>query len=160
MEKQIKELRISIDGISQLVKELKPCTYVTSCDGQRDYNTPEIEKCYDSLIMGKGWLGIILAELGTVNPYKSGYKTKDDIEPTADISIIDLNSTVAMNHIEKVDWLRTEIGKLVSIIRNLNLTSENPVTRELAIARTNSFNHLCEAKFYLGFELQRIKEEK
>ena len=32
-------------------------------------------------------------------------------------------------------------------------------SREFAIARTNCYTHLCEARFWLGFELQRIKEE-
>jgi hypothetical protein len=33
-------------------------------------------------------------------------------------------------------------------------------TREFAIARTNSYNYLSEARLWLGFELQRIKEQE
>ena len=161
IEDEVKELRVKIDGLSQLVKELKP-DVITGTSNGKDfyYNPPEVRNCYDSLIFAKAWLGKILAELGTINPYKSGYKTKEDIEPTADVSNIDLNETVTMGLIEKIDWLRTEIEKLVILIKDLNGTTESKPSREFAIARTNSYNYLCEAKFWLGFELQRIKEEK
>ena len=159
MENKIKELRKQIDGISQLVK-----------DSNTDFigGSSQMDKSYNSLILSKAWLGKCLAELGIENPYKSGYKTKEDIEPTADVSlpitlVKQLNTTkpigasiVEMNHIEKVDWLRTEIEIYINYIKEIDIKS----TREFAIARTNSYNYLCEAKFWLGFELQRIKENK
>jgi hypothetical protein len=45
----------------------------------------ELEKAVDSLYLAKAWLGKVLAELGAKNPYKSGYKTVEDIESTADV---------------------------------------------------------------------------
>lgn len=170
MIKKVKELRVSIDGMSQLVKGLKSIKNCENpdckdCELEASY---EVGESYDSLILAKGWLGKLLAELGAENPYKSGYKTKEDIEPTADVSlpitlVKQLNttkpigaSTEEMNHIEKVDCLRTEIEKLVSEVKQLDAKS----TREFAIARTNSYNHLCEAKMWLGFELARKKEEQ
>jgi len=132
MKEQIKELRVKIDGLSQLTKELKPLTFLSSVDNSRDYNSPEIEKAYDSLILAKAWLGKVLGELGEATPYKNdgNRKTIGDIEPTADRAIT--TQTIHTGN----------------------------QSREFAIARTNSYNHLCEARFWLGFELQRIKESK
>lgn len=70
MTQKIKEFRINIDGITQLVIDLTP--------------SAETTKAINSLKLAKAWLGKVLEELGNENPYKSGYKTKDDIEPTAD----------------------------------------------------------------------------
>lgn len=183
MKEQIKELRVKIDGLSQLVMELIPDN-----NGGVSYFNHETREAYDSLILAKAWLGKILSELGAENPYGSGYKTVTDIKPTADTHK-QINEThvfgkeqgiisedyLNFNHIEKVDWLRTEIEELVvevknipvgEIIRivdiNVGLTEQqkfSAFSREFAIARTNCYTHLCEARFWLGFELQRIKEE-
>lgn len=203
MRNSIKELRVRIDGISQLVKELKPAKFVVDLAlipknmtaeqvaymvnespviFLNDTNESpiiqtieahEISKAFDSLIFGKGWLGIMLGEMGEANPYKSGYKTKDDIEPTADVSlpitlVKQLNTTKPigasveeMNHIEKVDFIRTDLEKLIKELKVIPQAPYKPTdfTREFAIARTNSYNHLVEAKMWLGLELQRIKNE-
>lgn len=159
MQERIKEIRVNIDGLYQLTKELKPLQM------QGGYlamvNSKQIEDAAHSLIYAKAWLGKVLGELGTENPYKSGYKTVSDIEPTADVADNLQSSPVIifaeMNHIEKVDWLRTEIEKVVNSIKNLGRTTEMSFTKEFNIARTNAYNHLCEARFALGFELERIK---
>lgn len=194
MEKEVKELRIKIDGLAQLAKSLKPETIYTLdlsylpenweldkfmyffeekgyaiLDSQgKDASkviTPikgfykEINNAVDSLLLTKAWLGKVLEELGATNPYKSGYKTVEDIEPTADVA---KNLTVdfdggweEMNHIERVDWLRKEIKQVIK-----NLPDTKPSSRLEAIAWTNTYNYLSEARFWLGFELQRIKESK
>jgi hypothetical protein len=246
MNNQIKELRIKIDGLAQLIKELKPIE--KSIRRQRGslpatlkkVNSKEIEKSYDSLTLAKAWLGKMLGELGNElifkpneykielhsdapvnmngnfevfidgekkevkntiivifskqpltyneildkfrntkaikdikgnfkNPYGSGYKTIEDIEPTADVSfgqeIFKDNFELLwwkneLNHIEKVDWLRQSIEKIISEIKEIgNPPSPLMLNRELSIARTNAFNHLCEARFWLGFELARIKKK-
>lgn len=180
MKEQIKELRVKIDGLSQLVKELKPfelgegkhsLIHVRDIYGKVVLDVPvislQLSKAYDSLILAKAWLGKVLGELGAENPYKSGYKTVEDIEPTADKAnptTLQPNSIVnkiweGKSHIEKVDWLRQEIEKLVNNVKDINLIGYT-MSREFNIARTNSYNHLCEAKFWLRFESQRIKEVK
>ena len=67
-----------------------------------------------------------------------------------------------ITHIEKVDWLREEIQKLIEEVETLTSRfkrhTQRP-TRELSIARTNTYNYLCEARFWLGFELGRCKNE-
>jgi hypothetical protein len=166
MKEQIKELRVQLDGLAQLAKELKPIHNMSFRNNkpQMYESSKEIEKAYDSLILAKAWLGKVLGELGAENPYKSGYKTVEDIEPTADkanyvvtrnIDTGGYDWDMGMNHIEKVDWLRQEIQSIIDLVIPINIYNQ---TREAAVARTNVYNHLCEAKFWLGFELQRIKE--
>ncbi len=96
---------------------------------------------------------------------------KEDIEPTADVnnkiktgenfnSISEAvnNHWSNKNQIEKVDWLREEIEKITKEVSNWYTHTPVP-SREFAIARTNAYNYLCEARFWLGFELQRTKEQ-
>lgn len=177
MKDQIKNLRIRIDSIAQLTKELKPIILYEFSINREEQNSKEIEKAVDSLYLAKSWLGKMLEELGIENPYGSGYKTKEDIVPTQDVKYFASFDILFKdkNHIEKVDWLRTEIEALVKevidIFTYLNPPVVNPMfpdvkhrvesfSREYNIARTNSYNHLCEAKFWLGFELGRIRDNK
>jgi hypothetical protein len=224
MKEQIKELRVKLDGLAQLTKEIVPQAYVVGHGSDKvvGFESKELTRCYDSLILAKAWLGKILGELGesvwvtNLDNYKADYvnpitlpcemsvikhtpdmlwvihkpsgkrfeiyhyqysktpyandgrrKTVEDIEPTADVAkklfptvpneAFDVN---ALNHIEKVDWLRQEIEKLINIVKQISLVQQPdiPFSREFSIARTNSYNYLCEARFWLGFELQRIKE--
>lgn len=170
MQEKVKQLRLGIDGISQLVKDLKSTYNDTICKQEccKDiFISKQTEKAYDSLIFAKAWLGKVMGELGVDSPYRSGYKTKEDIEPTADVADKALPNFLTLkgdfselNYIEKVDYLRTAIDDLVKEVKNLDSNLEVRLSREFAIARTNSYNHLCEARFWLGFELQRIKESK
>lgn len=143
-------------------------------------NSKEVNKAYDSLILAKAWLGKVLEELGSETPYANDGNRKEvsDIEPAADKfpqktiegrpAFPDLyggtgkNPTskiwIELTHIEKVDWLREEIKNLIDFIIKFYSHSQPP-SREFAIARTNSYNHLCEARFWLGFELGRIRDE-
>lgn len=147
-------------------------TSIAFFDNENDFkvqsiHTPkELEKAYDSLILAKAWLGKVLGELGTESPYKSGYKEIKDIEPTTDTSKVkkyNINKSKEdspeiwfedLNHIEKVDWLRTEIEQCIDL-----LPFEIVQTTKLELFINNSYTHLSEAKFWLGFELQRIKEQ-
>src|SRR5690606_38333619 len=98
MEKEIKELRVKIDGLAQLCEGLhKPSDPMKNANWVI-YTTKEVEKVVDSLYLAKAWLGKVLEELGASNPYKSGYKTVEDIVPTADIANIytGLNSNAQM----------------------------------------------------------------
>lgn len=173
MKEQIKKLRISIDGLAQLTKELKLSKKeiigtntdiigsIMTFNGWRDINSKEIEKAVDSLYLGKAWLGKVLGELGNENPYGSGYKTKEDIVPTQDVATLEV-SLALLNHVEKVDFLRSAIEEIVKEVKDISLIQQPsvPFSREFAIARTNCYTHLCEARFWLGFECERIKNEK
>lgn len=202
MIEKIKALRVQIDGLAQLTKQLLPhsfildvsklpkgkkadefikeflnpkhrgITLVDSVEGTNPIvqilESKEIQKAYDSLILAKAWLGKILGELGNPTPYQNDGKRKDvkDIEPTADRTYTNYSEKLAeqnldwskMSHIEKVDWLRQEIQHKIHLVEQ-SIFVEKP-TREFAISRTNVYNHLSEARFWLGFELQRIREEQ
>ena len=59
-----------------------------------------------------------------------------------------------LNYIEKVDWLREEIEKVQKETHNLS-NCGTPISGLLAW--NFIYQHLCEARFWLGFELGRIK---
>jgi hypothetical protein len=160
MKDQIKELRVKIDGLSQLVKELNFKGFIDQINNNKPSH--ELDKCYDSLILAKAWLGKVLGELGEATPYANDGKRTDvnSIEPTADTSddsrdayssVIDWNSA---NHIEKVDWLRQEIQSIINFNSNVELNFDS-ISRSYFVW---AFKYLCEARFWLGFELGRIKE--
>lgn len=167
MKEEIKNLRIKCDGLAQLTKELKPIkTFDKTIQGKclqfpdktetincYNYNnSKEIEKTVDSLYLGKAWLGKLLGELGNENPYGSGYKTKEDIIPTQDTATLEISLDL-LTHIEKVDWLRTEIEKVAK-----ELSTFNNEKLTFKIYKEHSFKHLCEARFWLGFELERVRK--
>jgi len=175
MEKRVKELRVKIDGLSQLVKGLKPISKYThnrkAANKQINVylmiNSDEINKAYDSLILAKAWLGKVVGELGENTPYTNDGKRKtvEDIQPTADThrGITHLttegNWNTDYNHIEKVDWLRTEIQAMFKQIEETNFYGIYFHEDEMGDNYCNWFyKYLHEARFWLGFELQRIKE--
>lgn len=175
MQEKIKEIRINIDGLYQLTEELKPLKGLNYANVYVEENSKQIEDAAHSLIYAKAWLGKVLGELGAENPYKSGYKTAADIEPTQDVAdkiIVKYPDSLLCeqdpkngsepksrqpSHIEKVDWLRTEIQEIYNAFDSLNL-QETP-TNSLNFFRQYVLKYLAEARFALGFELQRIKEQ-
>jgi hypothetical protein len=158
MKEQIKELRVQIDGLMQLVLTLSEEDKVLP-KLNLEYSTKSrsIVACHDSLELAKAWLGECLAELGDTNPYKGGYKTKDDIEPTVDTHNGDFTNVIngaiefdgkdiyisengvrrPFNHIEKVDWLRQEIEVVIVNIKNVSLEENGIIPLDLV-------NHLEE----------------
>ena len=159
--------------------------YKKECDKairETSKNTDEIKEAIKSLKLSKAWLGKVLESLGSENPYGSGYKTVEDIVPETDKAEIICGSIgiegetprlearsaftvagklVAENygtHIEKVEWLRTEIKCKIESEYISSMTYQ-PANRLEAIARTNAYNNLCEARFWLGFELGRVRDE-
>jgi hypothetical protein len=167
MKEQIKELRVKIDGLSQLVKELNFKGFIDQINNNKPSH--ELDKCYDSLILAKAWLGKVLGELGEATPYANDGKRKSikDIEPTADTHF-EINQKhifgkeqgliseeyLNFNHIEKVDWLRQEIQSIINFNSNVELNFDS-ISRSYFIW---AFKYLCEARFWLGFELGKIKE--
>ena len=197
MVEQIKELRVKIDGLYQLTKELILQNPSRSPEGayipgmrrpipNEDYwvKSKEIEESVKSLLLSKAWLGKLLGEIGSDNPYSSGKKEVEDIEPTADVAgyvktntvigakdpegnIITLNNDKTYSnksHIEKVDWLRSELQGVIDELsfrkgRTLNGINEEWFNYNAWNATNMAYNHLCEAKMWLGFEFGRIRDE-
>jgi hypothetical protein len=176
MKEQIIQLRVKIDGLSQLTKGLKPINKNEEFKAFPEYiNSKEIEKTYDSLILAKAWLGKVLQELGESTPYANdgNRKTVEDIEPTADKPNYIITKNIdtgcydwdkGMNHIEKVDWLRQEIDIITAEVQGAFIRGyvEKLVTDIDRVHLLNKiiYQHLSEARFWLGFELQRIRESK
>ena len=185
MKEQIKELRIKIDGISQLVKDLKTkktqvdIALKTKQETIDDFlnrveseklgveiieQSEQIKKCHDSLILAKAWLGKVLGEIGESTPYANDGKRKtvEDIEPTAGKSDGSRNSFKQVinwesaNHIEKVDWLREEIKSIFHL--DIDIEQLHSYGIDCVIYFQHFQKELSEARFWLGFELERIRE--
>ena len=199
MIEQIKQLRVEIDGLAQLCEALKPITKPIGGLYRHEYeemtvNSEEIKEAVKSLKLSKAWLGKVLEQLGNENPYGSGYKTVEDIVPTADVAsrIEDYpvapdhwpDGEVYKSHIEKVDWLRTEIKRLLGKIEKPTVTIDvssikgdfniekyleemnkygvmllEPCVQVQSGGIDKAAQYLQEARFWLGFELGRIRDE-
>jgi hypothetical protein len=161
---KIKDMRITIDRLAQLVYGLKPMEILTgieinSLTGIEDHEpligrSHEIVSCYKSLLLAKAWLGNSLSVYESESPYKNdgNRHSENDIEPTdakADVRSTENTLYGSKNHVEKVDYLRQEIKEVTENIGPL-------VFKEFQFA----YMHLCEARMRLGFELQRIRESK
>lgn len=194
MKEQIKELRIKIDGLSQLVEGLYGSQlYLMDIENIpkgmsiRDYirSYTEMYKCYDSLILAKAWLGKVLGELAEATPYANdgNRKTVEDIESAVDKAVdirdpygiamfinkktgnpitTDTPEWLKMSHIEKVDWLREEIKHLLKFYIDLHPEEVRNDNKHPNIHYYKLYYKKCleEARFWLGFGLQRIKENK
>lgn len=177
MEQKIKDLRIEIDRISQLVKGLKgqkiPTIRFSSGKESKGKESTtltisrECHRCYDSLIFAKAHLGKVLGVLNVETPYKNdgNRKTVKDIEKTADKASLSPNQWSGdPTHIEKVDFLRQRIKDIAPKIDITDdrhtLWQQINVTPRTMHFIFNAFNHLTEARFWLGFELERIREEE
>lgn len=100
MKNKIKELRINIDALSQLIDHLQPIEKSkivwdevnTNAIKNKIWNekSKELTKSYDSLILAKAWLGKVLESLGEETSYKNSGKRKDinDIEEASDVAIV------------------------------------------------------------------------
>ena len=159
MKQQIKELRVKIDGLAQLTEQLNP---VFPKDNNGKFiHSREIEKSIDNLYLAKAWLGKVLGELGVETPYANDGKRKsvEDIEPTTDVCEETPFDFIQKSHIEKVDYLRQEIQKVIEELFDIK-TSGAMLSFKNNINTTNAYNYLCEARFWLGFELSRCRDEK
>lgn len=177
MVNEIRHLRIKIDGLAQLAESLKPLIDQVYFEMNNEVktskkNSQEIKDTVKSLYMSRCWLGKSLKVLDVPNPYKNDGKRKEvsDIEPTADEdkgpnNMVGYNHLVFVyqwkkkNHIEKVDWLRQEIDKLDELLMTMNYNGEFKITDFFFLCYNNARTYLNEARFFLGFELQRLREE-
>jgi hypothetical protein len=123
-----------------------------------------LSSCYQSLLLSKAWLGKVLAELGSESPYQNdgARKTVGDIEPAADVHP-EIVGESDKTYIEKIDWLREEIKGIVKETEGIYYMDDLVTLRKVGKGyyhAVNAIRHLSEARFHLGFELQRIKESK
>lgn len=146
----IKALRVRIDGIAHYVSEVRAEAFLGT-----DGSSSPLYRTEDALFLGKAWLGKALGALGTPTPYpKDGERHSiDDIEPTADVAIDD--KRMEGNHIEKVDYLRIKIGDIANELMKI-LDGDAGGKEDMFMMW--SYKALCEARFGLGFELERVKK--
>ena len=170
MKDQIRELRIHIDGLHQLVngldkgiavdlslrREDEPMlTFIiraremglTSALDKPSYQT---KKAADSLLMSKYWLGEALKAI--------------DVEVTPDIETgNDWENSSLNTHPEKVSWLIEEINRaIISGIKSILGSSERGKYCETRMIYYyfKSRDRLNEAAFWLEEELKRIQDEQ
>lgn len=171
----VKSVGISVDTKDYNDKE----KYLFEVTGHREQtNSYNITTCHTNLLYAKAWTGYMINILtGEPTPYKNDGNRQDvkDIEPTDDKVDIEAwekrNNWSTLNHVQKVDFIRQQLQELANIIsgffppmelskqgeeRHNEITERN---RNLNICRTNVYNHIVEARFQMGFELARIKEE-
>jgi hypothetical protein len=142
---KIKDLRLQIDETARL------------CISPLDKPSNLMIRCQTELFMSKAWLGKLLGCYDVPTPYQNEGKRKEvkDIEPTADVKQPEALSK-DVTPIEKIDILRGRIKDIADSIKNLEL---HRGTWEANVSRTNAFTHISQARFNLGFELERIREE-
>ncbi len=181
MEKEIKEIRVKLDELTQLIESLKPIKAPTAIfieeseEGTKEKtgefsgvtaiwiqkNSEEIEDAVKSLKLSKMWLGKILKELGIANPYpQSKNPANEKIEPTADVA---KNLTIEVDggwqeltHIQRVKYLRAEIERTENELKELSRPSYKLPKESLY----NSISSCIEAGMWLGMELGRIRDNE
>lgn len=113
------------------------------------------------VFMAKCWLGKMLGELGSDNPYagEDKIKSEKDIPPTADADnsvdmTIKARDFSLKGKLDAVIELREELEDIATSVEKIYLQN---VSREANIARTNSWGYIREAKFLLGQELSNMR---
>lgn len=138
----VKSIRIDLDGMMQCAK----LAYGDKSD------------VVVNLFYGKAWLGKYLGALGAQNPYITNTppKHKGEIPKTADVydDALALRNFQNLGMIEKALYLRAKLIGIISQIESMDGLGG----REGAIARTNAYNKLSEARFDLGNVLAQIRE--
>ena len=145
MEGKLKDLRKITDGLAKGVEMLGIYKETLSAK--------------DSLLFAKAWMGKMLGAMGTESPYQNEGKRHlvEDIEPTADTAGVELHPDwETYSEIHKIDWLRQQIGLLIEDVEKIGTPTGG---RKAGVLKENVFTHLCEARFWLGFRLESIREE-
>lgn len=186
---EITVVRKKLDGFSQVVSRLLPIkTFGTSVShsdfidnekqlfeltGYREQvNSEELKRTEKHLLLAKAWGGEMLKILnGRKSPYVASYSAvvaRDIVAPQDRVDVQaweKRNNWKDINHIQRVVFLRKSFEEIKEIVSGWfpPTTEEHKMSvedgRDLDIARSNMHNHITEARFCLGYELQRIKEE-
>jgi len=174
MKKHLHELRVRIDGLAKLLSTMQPLEFITLTGTAIEYTgSREEQKAIDDLLLAKAWLGKCLEIIGEDSPYKNDGKRKyiQDIEPTADQpKQSDNGYTVWVGLptgwwqdstlIEKIDWIRERIKGLTedNIQETFELDLSDPTSSDIISCLNHHIRHLHEARFWLGFDLARIRD--
>jgi hypothetical protein len=157
----IKGLRLNIDGIAQLIHDYNG---QNSCISMR---TMQIYEAKKSVLLAKAWLGKVLGLLGQETPYKNdgNRHSVSDIEPTdarKDLDYTNIEGWKEKNEVEKVDCIRQLIQEVINKLEEVKPSKEVIQMASEKVGRIVTFTgnthmYLIEARFHLGFELERIR---
>jgi len=153
MKEKVKELRVKIDSLSKLVKEMIPQVYTVGHGSQKviDYNSKELTKTYDDLILAKAWLGKVFFVL-----------TKEPISEDVNKATNRIDCIVKIDE-EKVKWLILELNGILSNLQSIEGYVDSSVNTEPGCKLERYTNqaeyHLIEAAFWLELELQHINNK-
>lgn len=143
---EIKKFRIKFDKVLYFLGKIK--------------RTSEITLAFQGMQMSRGWLGKVLAELKAENPYPKANKV-EDIPPTADTWTPQSNGQTWVNdvpHLVQINNMRNDIQELIDILDKMvyALVIKYPKVSGFLFF---SFKWASEAKMWLGFELQNMREK-
>jgi len=143
MEEKLKLIRTDIDALAQCIDKLEI--------------TKQLLSAKDNLLFAKAWLGKMLGAMGVESPYKNDGTRKaiQDIEPVADEFKGGIILPEDLSHIGAVDWIRQQIATKVADVEMIGTEKGG---RKASVLKEQAYVHLCEARFWLGFELERIKQ--
>jgi hypothetical protein len=147
--------------VLQVLKEMRQkCHALNSTTENHVPSSTHVADFLKSLRLARAWMGKLAGIVGKENPYKKdgNRHSKEDIEPIVDVSATYLNIT-NLNQVERIDWLRQELNSLLSTFNTLS-EGESTSAIDAITCLISIYQHLGEARFHLGFELGRIRDEK
>lgn len=143
---QIKSIRRHLDHLMIQSKQLS--------------SNREMALAFTNMQRGSMWLGLVLAAIGTTNPYPESTNTANKtIEDRADQAKDSPATFEGMagdgDRTIQVKWLRGQLDGLVNSLSNLKYADQiNPGDHELQVAT----DAIREAKMWYGWELNNIHE--
>lgn len=140
-EQTVRTWRLQIDGLTTSVKlELTP--------------SREVSLCITSLQKAKAWLGETLKAIGTANPYpESSNPESKKIEPQAEHGGDRETFVRFPTQLERVKAMRGAVQNVIDAVR----PDGDIATGTGAWQRDTAYMNLIEAKYWLGWELDRIR---
>ena len=156
---EIKQLRLQLDGLGQLVHNLSLCPSVDFSE-----NSAEVTLAETDVFFAKGWCGQLLSQLGQRTPYQNDGKRQEikDIEPTDDHikEFEDEADYEKKNYVQRLDWLREAIGVHKKQVLGWSMRPGTFVINQYALWCVQQiWVRLTDARMNLGFEMQRISEK-
>lgn len=146
MEEKLREMRLACDRLAQAMEPYRDAS-------------DKMFAARECMFFAKAWMGKMLGAMGTASPYPNDGKREGikDIEPTAERYTWADGETYAEledSYVKILDRMRTEIVLIVKDVEGFAAKS----SRKAELMKESAYVNLCEARFYLGFELERIRE--
>lgn len=140
---QIKAIRRNIDHLMQESKKVS--------------TNREMALAYTHMQRGTMWLGLVLAAIGTANPYPDSTnienkKIEDRADQAKDEPTVFPGIGGDGDRTIQVKWLRNALDGVASQIRDLETPAIQLGYRELQVA----YDAIRESKMWLGWELNNI----